>query len=60
MYRPTKYIVEENQIVKAVKWGLEQSIKDKDIVDRLMRPIVDDLETVLEDDCDKFEWGGEV
>lgn len=54
MFRPTQYIVEEKLMVNAVKFGLEQSIKDKAIIDQLMRPIIEELETVLEDDCEEM------
>lgn len=46
-----EYIVEEDQMVKAVEDGLKKSIKDKAIIEQLMRPIIDELEIVLEDDC---------
>ena len=49
-----EYIVEEYQMVKAVKVGLEKSIKDKAIIEQLMRPIIDELEIVLEDDCEEM------
>lgn len=54
MIRPTQYIVEEDLMVKAVENGLKQSIKDKAIIDQLMRPIIEELETVLEDDCEEM------
>lgn len=54
MIRPTQYIVEEKLMVNAVKFGLEQSIKDKAIIDQLMRPIIEELEIVLEDDCEEM------
>ena len=54
MSEPTKYIVTERTIVQAVKYGLEQSLKDYAIIERLMRPIIEELETVLEDDCEKM------
>ena len=54
MSKPTEYIVTERTIVQAVKYGLEQSLKDYAIIERLMRPIIEELETVLEDDCEKM------
>ena len=50
-----KYIVDFPTITKAVKFGLEQSISDKAIIDRLLRPIVEELDVVLYDDCEKWE-----
>lgn len=55
MSEPTKYIVTERTIVQAVKYGLEQSLKDYAIIERLMRPIIEEVETVLEDDCETVE-----
>lgn len=55
MSEPTKYIVTERTIVQAVKFGLEQSLKDYVIIERLMRPIIEEVETVLEDDCEIVE-----
>ena len=49
-----EYIVKEKQMVKAVEDGLKISIKDKAIIDKLMRPIIDELEIVLEDDCEEM------
>ena len=57
MSEPTKYIVTERTIVQAVKYGLEQSLKDYAIIERLMRPIIEEVETVLEDDCEIVEVG---
>lgn len=54
MIRPTQYIVEENLMVKAVEDGLKKSIKEKAIIDQLMRPIIEELEIVLEDDCEEM------
>ncbi len=55
MSESTKYIVTELTIVQAVKYGLEQSLKDYAIIERLMRPIIEEVETVLEDDCETVE-----
>lgn len=49
-----EYIVTERQVEDAVKFGLEQNIKDKAIIDQLMRPIIEELEIVLEDDCEEM------
>lgn len=55
MIKPTEYIVTEQTIVQAVKYGLEQSLKDYAIIERLMRPIIEEVETVLEDDCETVD-----
>lgn len=55
MSEPTKYIVTERTIVQAVKYGLEQSLKDYAIIERLMRPIIEEIDTVLEEDCETVE-----
>lgn len=55
MSEPTKYIVTERTIVQAVKYGLEQSLKDYAIIERLMQPIIEEVEMVLEDDCETVE-----
>ncbi len=51
----TKFIVDEKTIWKAVEFGLKESINDSMIVDRLIRPIINELETVLWDDCEIYE-----
>lgn len=51
----TKFIVDEKTIWKAVKFGLKESINDIMIVDRLIRPIINELETVLWNDCEIYE-----
>ena len=55
MSEPKKYIVTERTIVQAVKYGLEQSLKDYSIIERLMRPIIEEIDTVLEEDCETVE-----
>ena len=55
MSEPTKYIVTERTIAQAVKYGLEQSLKDYAIIERLMRPIIEEIDTVLEEDCETVE-----
>lgn len=51
----TKFIVDEKTILKAVEYGLAESVKDNVILDRLIRPIIDELEIVLWDDCEIYE-----
>lgn len=53
----TKFIVDEKTIWKAVELGLKESIKDSKIVDMLIRPIINELETVLWDNCEIYEEG---
>lgn len=55
----TKFIVDEKTIWKAVEFGLKESINDSKIVDRLIRPIINELEIVLWDDCEIYEEGKE-
>jgi hypothetical protein len=50
-----KFIISEKQILNAVKYALEVNIKEKKIVDILMHNIVDEIETVLYDDCEKYK-----
>lgn len=52
-----EYIVTEEKILNAVRYGLELVINDDTIVRKFMRPIENEIETVLEDDCE--EWRGE-
>ena len=51
----TKFIVDEKTMVDAIQFGLKQSIKDDDIIKRMMHYIIDELETVLWDDCEILE-----
>lgn len=53
----TKFIVDEKTIWKSVELGLKESIKDSKIVDRLMLSIINELETVLWDNCEIYEEG---
>lgn len=53
----TRYIVTEKQIVSGVEWALKQHISDENIVKILLRTIIEEVETILEDDCD--QWGEE-
>lgn len=50
-----KFIVDEETIVKDVKFGLAENVKDSVILDRLISPIIDELDTVLWDDCETLE-----
>ena len=54
MSKPTEYIVSMRQIVDTVKFGLQQTIADPSILEQMMKPIVYELETVLEDDCEEM------
>ena len=49
-----EYIVTERQIMQGVRFALERSISDSKIVDLLMRPIIEEIETILEDDCEEM------
>lgn len=49
-----KYIITENQILNAVKYALEQNIKESKIVDILMHDVAYEIETVLYDDCEEY------
>ncbi len=50
-----KFIITEKQILNAVKYALELNIQESRIVDILMHDVVDEIETVLYDDCEKVE-----
>lgn len=50
----TEYIVTKSQIFNAVRFGLEREIETKAIIDLLMKNIENEIETVLEDDCDEM------
>ena len=54
-----KYIVTEQQMVKAVRYALELNIKDSGIIDLLMIDVIEEIETVLEDDCERMEGGAD-
>ena len=51
----TKFIISEQQILIGVKYALEQNIKKKEMVDIIMCDVIDEIETVLYDDCDIYE-----
>ena len=44
-----KFIISDQQILNAVKYALEQNIKDPEIVNILMHDIEDEIEEVLYD-----------
>lgn len=50
----TEYIVTKSQMFNAVRFGLEREIETKAIIDLLMKNIENEIETVLEDDCDEM------
>ena len=52
-----KYIVTEQQMVKAVRYALELNIEDSGIIDILMKDVIEEIETVLEDDCEEWRDG---
>lgn len=49
-----KYIVTEDQILNGVEWAIEQSISNNTIVRELMTVVENEIETILEDDCEEF------
>ena len=51
----TKFIISEQQILKAVKYALELNIQEQRIVDILMHDVEDEIETVLYDDCEEYK-----
>lgn len=51
----TKYIVTKERILKGVRYALEISIQNEKVVDILMKDVVMEIETILEDDCDEVE-----
>ena len=50
----TEYIVTKAQIFNAVRFGLECEFETTAIIDLLMKNIENEIETVLEDDCDEM------
>lgn len=48
-----KYIVEGEQIINAVRSALEDDFSKVAIVDLLMKNIENNIQTVLEDDCEE-------
>ena len=51
-----KFIVEGEQIISTVKSALEQHITNPTIVRELMTSIENNVWTVLEDDCEEFNY----
>lgn len=50
----TEYIVTKSQMLNAVRYALECDIAKSEIVDLLMKNIENEIETVLEDDCEEM------
>ena len=50
-----KFIISEKQIISAVKYALELNIQESKIVDILMHDVVNEIETVLYDDCEEYK-----
>ena len=50
----TEYIITKKQILNTVRYALECDIAKSSIVDLLMKNIENDIETVLEDDCEEM------
>lgn len=51
----TQYIVTENQLLSTIKSALEDHITNPTIIRELMKSIENNVETVLEDDCEMYE-----
>jgi len=49
-----KYIVTKSQILNGVIWSLEQVFNNPTIVKEIMVLVENELETILEDDCDEY------
>ena len=50
-----KYIVTQRQIISTIKSALEDNISNPTIIKELMVSIENNVETVLEDDCEEYE-----
>lgn len=50
-----RYIVKKSQILNGVRWSLEQSISNNTIIRELMTVIENEIETILEDDCEEYD-----
>lgn len=50
-----RYIVKKSQILNGVEWAIEQSISNNTIVRELMSVVENEIETILEDDCEEYE-----
>lgn len=53
--KATQYIVTEKQLLSTIKSALEDHITNPTIVKELMVSIENNVETVLEDDCEVYE-----
>ena len=51
----TQYIVTENQILSTIESALNEHITNPTIIKELMASIKNNVETVLEDDCEVYE-----
>lgn len=51
----TKYIVTEDQILSTIESALKEHITNPTIIRELMVSIENNVETVLEDDCEVYE-----
>ena len=51
----TQYIVTESQIISTVESALKEHIANSIIVMELMKIIKNNVETILEDDCEVYE-----
>lgn len=51
----TQYIVTENQILSTIESALKDHITNPTIIRELMTSIKNNVETVLEDDCEVYE-----
>lgn len=51
----TQYIVTEKQLLSTIKSALEDHITNPTIIRELMVSIENNVETVLEDDCEVYE-----
>ena len=49
-----KFIVEEEQLINAIEYGIKQNITNNTIIRELMLSIVGNVSIVLEDDCEEF------
>ena len=50
-----QYIVTENQILSTIESALEKHITNPTIISELMVSIKNNVETVLEDDCEVYQ-----
>lgn len=50
-----QYIVTENQILSAIESALRDHVTNPTIIRELMKSIENNVETVLEDDCEVYE-----